>query len=313
LHLDLGIYGVIWTQICVKGSRVLSWLIFLYPTKVYQYIFYSETTSREKLVSWEEIKICLGLAIPNILSCFSGWLIFEVQIIVLANISGVPAPALAAGCIWIQLESVLASIQTGWIAVANLRTVYLLGQKDPNAFNAWKAACVYAIAMVGLANVALWLCSERVIRALSNDPEVRYWLDRFWWLLILQSQVRVISCIVGGILTPTGYATWKTKCNWLIYYGVATPIVIFICLTDYITSDFEWKMRACFSCSLVGMLVASVIFLTFLLTTDWDKLAEAVAERATSDETDEQSPKLQKDLTGTPHSIYSSPRGAVAY
>jgi len=315
LHLDLGIYGVIWTQICVKGSRVLSWLLALYPTKVNEVVLYSSTTSKEPVFNWEEIKIYLGLAIPNILNCFSGWLIFEVQILVLANINGVPDAALAAGAIWIQLETVMASIQTGWISVANLRTVYLLGQRDPNAFNAWKSACTYAIAMVGIFNVLLWVLSESVIRALSNDAEVRFWLDRFWWLLIIQSQIRVITCIVGGILNPIGLASWNTKVSWIVYYGLATPIVIFICLSDYVTSDFEWKMRACFSCSTFGMFFSTAIFLSYLLCADWNELAEVVCQRANSDETNATSPAFSSAvLTSSPGppSIYSSPVGGVA-
>ena len=65
-----------------------------------------------------------------ILSHFSGWFIFEIQLICLTNIHGISSDALAAGAIWVQLETTTAAIQQGWICVtvklrgANISTFF---------------------------------------------------------------------------------------------------------------------------------------------------------------------------------------------
>ena len=45
----------------------------------------------------------------------------------LANIPGITQDQLAAGAIWVQCESTLAAVQTGWIQATVIRTLRLLG------------------------------------------------------------------------------------------------------------------------------------------------------------------------------------------
>ena len=61
------------------------------------------------------------LAAPTIASNFSGWLIFELQIIALTNVHGVSTAQVAASAIWVQCEQALSAAQSGWIQVRSNR------------------------------------------------------------------------------------------------------------------------------------------------------------------------------------------------
>jgi Na+-driven multidrug efflux pump len=107
-----GVKGAAWTSILVKLARVLIWLFLACYFKLWGTIF--GRGSGEKLLSWTEFKIFIRIGLPSILQRLAGWLIFELQIMALANIRGITRPALAAGAVWVQCESSLASIQAGW-------------------------------------------------------------------------------------------------------------------------------------------------------------------------------------------------------
>ena len=49
-------------------------------------------------------------------------MIFELQVILIANIPGISASALAAGAIWIQSEAIVAAIHDGWVKVGILKS-----------------------------------------------------------------------------------------------------------------------------------------------------------------------------------------------
>merc|ERR1712187_785472 len=85
----------------------------------------------EALLSKEEFREFILLAMPQILAFFSGWLIFELQLMALTNIAGITSNALAAGAIWVQFESSLVSAQDGWIRSTSMRSLNLLGKQDP--------------------------------------------------------------------------------------------------------------------------------------------------------------------------------------
>jgi len=116
-----------------------------------------------------------------------------------------------------------------------------------------------------------------------------------------------MACVVGSLMNPVGWAVWDTKVNWLINYGIATPLAIFVCLTNYVTTDMEWKIRSCLGCSSVCMLIMTAVRLWALLCADWEVLAEAVASRANSDEKEALSPTIEKSPILTSSPVLSRP------
>jgi len=144
---EWGMTGVALAQLSVKSSRILVWLVFIYWFNLGKYFYgckkkvditnitsnnrpllpVSETdgktgdeTGGDPLFSWDEFYLFLRTVIPTILTYFSDWLIFELQIICLAHIANIPRSAVAAGSIWIQTESTLAAVQTGWLKVTRM-------------------------------------------------------------------------------------------------------------------------------------------------------------------------------------------------
>ena len=51
------------------------------------------STPEDILFSWKEFYVFLGLALPAVLVCLTGWFIFELQILAMAHIAGIPKAA----------------------------------------------------------------------------------------------------------------------------------------------------------------------------------------------------------------------------
>jgi hypothetical protein len=197
----MGTEGAALAQIAVKSCRLLVWLGLIFYYGLFDTICVqkkSKSKSKEgvgvgvyeSIFSWKEFTLFITLSLPAILSNFSGWFIFELQIMCLANIQGkcgtrwyngvvqvvwykrvvrcgafifthlvtvaedfiislfrdmtcygtccgmwyicmvgISPAGLAAGAIWVQSESTLASIQSGWLATTSMRSLKLLGNK----------------------------------------------------------------------------------------------------------------------------------------------------------------------------------------
>jgi len=95
--LGLGMTGAAYAQIVVKSSRNIVWLSLSLYYGIFSTIFI--VTKKEVLFSSKEVTVFFKLALPSILGNFSGWLIYEIQIMAIANIHGISTPALAAGAI----------------------------------------------------------------------------------------------------------------------------------------------------------------------------------------------------------------------
>jgi len=108
---ELGMWGAGCAQIIVKGSRIAVWLVLMLYYGLFSTIFV--VSKREVLLSSKEVMVFLKLAVPSIASNLTGWLIFELQLMAIANIGGISTSALAAGAIWVQSETTLAAVQNG--------------------------------------------------------------------------------------------------------------------------------------------------------------------------------------------------------
>ena len=122
----LGVRGAAYTQIGVKMSRIAVWLVLMSAFQLKETIWINRT---ENLLVRSEIWIFVQQTAPRVMAHFSGWLVFELQLLALANIQGITPMAITAGAIWVQMESILASIQTGWCESTSIRTLTLLASR----------------------------------------------------------------------------------------------------------------------------------------------------------------------------------------
>merc|ERR1719253_1839201 len=106
-------HGAATARILVNLFRLSAYLGVICFFGLSRSIFIASEGS-EPLFSKGEFKEYMRMGIPSLLTYWSGWLIFELQILAITNIEGISDGALAAGALWIQFEGSLASAQQGW-------------------------------------------------------------------------------------------------------------------------------------------------------------------------------------------------------
>ena len=81
----------------MRASRLLVWAGLAAWFRLFHPFFLPRT--REPLLCRKEVREFVRLAAPSIASNFSGWLIFELQIIALTNVHGVSTAQVAAAAL----------------------------------------------------------------------------------------------------------------------------------------------------------------------------------------------------------------------
>ena len=315
-----GIEGVALVQCAVKGARICVWFCLMCSFGLCEDIFGSrccccccggrsrsrrgrrrcleadeaeldedEDTEEndqppaESLFSWKELRVFCGIVVPSCAAFFSGWFIFELQILALAHIAKIPPAALAAGAIWVQFESTFAAIQYGWLTVTRMRTLVLLGARDPDAPKSFTILCVCSFVFIAVQNVPMAIWSTGLGSLVSNNGDVRRWFDRIVWVLILHTQTRICSINSGTLFIPTGRAILKVLTNFVSFYLVACPISGVCALTDVCTTSIPVKMAFCLGASSIAQTCISVFNFCYLVRTDWGGMSDAVVARANTD------------------------------
>eukprot|EP00658_Telonema_sp_P-2_P028635 TRINITY_DN21906_c0_g1_i2.p1 TRINITY_DN21906_c0_g1~~TRINITY_DN21906_c0_g1_i2.p1 ORF type:complete len:554 (+),score=131.34 TRINITY_DN21906_c0_g1_i2:17-1678(+) len=280
-HLDLGVRGAAYTQIAVKLGRCTIWMVLIAYFKLSETFFVNRT---ELLLVKREVKVFISQCLPALLSNFSNWLLFELQILAMANISQIPEKAITAGAVWVQMETLIAATQSGWCAVTSIRTVMLLGRGDGiGAAKAFVIICLLSAVIVAVTNVPLLVWREQLAQVVSNDAEVRYWFEKIVWVLALQAQIRVSSIGLSCLLVPLGKGHLSVGFSWISTYVLTVPVVAVGVLTDSFTNSVQSKMELCLSSSFMAGFFSGLFGLVFLISVDWPKMAEVIASRANSD------------------------------
>lgn len=280
-HFELGIHGAAYTQIVVKASRLVVWACVLSWYGLWRELFVTE--SREALLSWREWRVFCRLSFPSVLSNFSGWLIFEMQLMCLARIGGIEDAAVAAGAVWVTMESTLAAVQDGWIKVCSMRTLVLLGRVDPGAGRSYVVLCALSALVVLLTNVPMLVFSDAIAAAMSSDAEVQEWLAKIIWVLAMQSQIRISAIEAQFLLIPIGRPWAKIIATFISFYLIAAPISGVLALTDVATTLVAPKIVVCVACTSIGMGVLGVWGFWFMARLDWEETGRVIAARANTD------------------------------
>jgi len=240
-------------------------------------------SKKEALLSSKEVKVFFKLALPSILSNLTGWLIYELQIMAIANIKGISTSALAAGAIWVQSETTLAAIQQGWINVTMMRTLKLLGMRDPDAWKSYTILCVLSEVVVAIFNIPMLIWGEKLTTVVSNDPDVQGWFGKIIWALVMHAQLR-IGCINGNMLfIPMGKAVLQIVVKIICFYIIASPITVIVSLTDMVTSSVLLKLTVCLATTSMASLLLFVFDFGYLVLMDWTIIAKIINERANTD------------------------------
>jgi Na+-driven multidrug efflux pump len=213
----------------------------------------------------------------------AGWFVFELQVMIIANIHGIPQAAMAAGAIWVQIETSLAAAQDGWLRTTSMRTLQLLGKNDPGARRAFELFNWLAAASVAISNVFIVVFRKELSQVISNDAEVQQWLADIVWVLAAHTQTR-ISCLNPLFLfIPLGKGMLRTVITFVSFYLVALPIVFLVALTDLATTQVPSKLVACVGYSSIAQAVMFIWMFWYLRRLDWQDAAMIINRRANND------------------------------
>jgi len=279
--LNLGMQGAGFAQIIVKASRITVWLVLMFHYGLFTTIFIA--AKNEALFTSKEMMIFLKLAVPAVLSNISGWLIFELQIMAIANIHDISTPALAAGAIWMQSSTVLAAVQEGWLKITLMRTLNLLGMKDPGAYKSFATICFLSALVVAMLNIPLLLFGDRICSIVSNDSDVQWYFRKLIWVLVLHSQLKIACANAAVLFVPMGKGLLRVVVNIICFYFIATPISAVGALTNIWTTSVLIKLTFCLATTPMAMALIAVFLFGYLCIMDWKKVAELINARANSD------------------------------
>jgi Na+-driven multidrug efflux pump len=309
---DWGIRGVAYAQIVIKLSRILFWVVLMIAFQLTPLIIGADCCccrrkqakrltegsyllnavqenedapgQSDPLFTWKETRVFRDLALPSIANFFTSWLIFELQLICVAHIAGIPQAALAAGAVWVQIESTLAAVQTGWLQATKMRVLNLMGMMDgTGAWKSYTILCTMSFLMVAVFNCFLFFFSNELVGIVSNDEDVRFWLKQVCWVLIMHSQTRICSINATSLLIPMKKGSLNILANVVAFYLIASPIVGVVALTNYFTKDIGTKLTFCVSATTIAQVVQAVGGFIYISRCDWDSICNIVHSRANTD------------------------------
>lgn len=287
LHLDLGVVGAALVQISVQTTIVIVWLVAAACNGMLGTIFVPPRGSgaTDPLLTRREVRVYLGQALPNWGIYLSSWGIFELQLILLTNIRGISSPALSAGAVWINVEGALASVQSGWIAVAKMRSLKLLGKRDAGAPKAFSLFLALSFALTSLTVTPLYVPALATVvgHVISNDANVARWFAQITFVLAIKSQTRVLQVTLNCLFVPMGLGRLGVALSVVSFVGVAAPFAIVAVATNAITDSVLTQLRLCLACASIGEAVNALGCALVLLRLNWANAAEVVHARAHSD------------------------------
>ena len=276
-----GTAGAAYTQIAVKSARIAVWCGLIWWFDLHETICVNRT---ETILVKEEVAGFFRQAIPKILANFSGWFVFELQVVALANITDIPSEAVTAGAIWVQMESTLAAIQTGWQDSTTIRTLVLLGRQDSGAPKAFAILCSLSSLVTLLFNIPVLLCGGAIADVMSDDSEVREWFRKLVWVLALQAQTRIAMMTMSSLLIPIEKGVLNVVSTFVATYLIACPLSGMLVLTDLLGAhSIATRMMICMATSSMANVLVATFGLVYSLCMDWEQVSDVTSSRANSD------------------------------
>jgi len=277
--LEYGIVGVAMTQILKNLATVLLYLAGISYYGLWT-TFFGRTTNRI-LLPREEVRTFVSISGPTIGRFFGSWFIFEIQMLVLGEISGITKPAVAASAIWLQSSGALCTVNNSCDEVNVIRAMFHLGRGD-GAFarKSFAFLLVLASAVVGIVNIALFLAQDSISTGLSNDKEVQQWLIGIIWLLFVGLQFRVVANTCANTMQSVNHGVAAVAFTFFSAYAIALPICTTIAWGHWVKADLLTRLLFALGIQTITSLCVSVLDGGYLWRTDWSLLAEEVQARA---------------------------------
>ena len=98
---------------------------------------------------------------------------------------------------WVQSESTMAAMQSGWINSTRMRILNLLGKNDyKSAIKALKLHILLCASVTGIASLLLFIFSSEISQVVSNEPDVQEWFKSLVWVLLATAATLMIRGIV---------------------------------------------------------------------------------------------------------------------
>jgi len=201
----------------------------------------------------------------------------------ITDVQGISKDALAAGAVWVQVESSLAAAQDGWIRSTSMRMLNLLGKQDRGAPKAFMVLNTLSLAVVVLTNVPFMILQKSVSRFLSNDAEVQRWLYKLLWVLVPHTVTRILSINLSVFYVPLGRGLFGSLQTFVSFYGIATPIACIVALTNVVTTSELPKLVACVGLTTIAQAASACISGVWLWRLDWVQAGNIIKERANMD------------------------------
>ena len=282
-YYDLGTFGAALTQIVVRIIRLLVWAVLMFWFELVPTMITNKSVTGEQIINRGEVQMFCKLGAPQLASNFAGWFVFELQLMILARISGITAPALAAGAIWVMLEQCMTAVQMGWIQITSMRSLVLLGKLDPGAQKAHMLISLLGFSVVALTSLPLLMYPDGITQLLTNDRAVQGYLEPMIWMLAVHSQLRIGGATGGILFIPLGKPWVKLIISYCCNYLIALPVATGIALTDIVTTNVQVKMLGCVSCASIAAAFTTVISHSYLCCMDWHQAGIVINSRANTD------------------------------
>lgn len=279
---ELGMRGAALVQICIKASRLVVWALLACWFQLGRVMFVFPR-NRERLFTLTEARIFVNLSVPAVLSTLSSEFVFELQILALAHIAGLPSKAIAAGAVWVQFAQLCSACQMGWAQATSMRALKLLGAQDRGAPWAYSFMCILSALLVGVSNLPLLVCTESISAVISNDPEVQRWFGKLLWVLTLHQQTRMSYNNAFSLFNPIGLGYVRLGANLVAFYLLAVPFAFVMAFTDLATHSLLAKMCAVMGATALAQTVLVLFGFGVLTCSDWSKLSLIIERRAQSD------------------------------
>eukprot|EP00928_Gymnodinium_smaydae_P088252 TRINITY_DN72360_c0_g1_i1.p1 TRINITY_DN72360_c0_g1~~TRINITY_DN72360_c0_g1_i1.p1 ORF type:complete len:567 (+),score=13.35 TRINITY_DN72360_c0_g1_i1:39-1739(+) len=290
-----GVEGAAFAQMAVRLGRLLIWIACMFYFGLTRTIIIPPQ-NHEPLLSKTETKIFLNLAIPQLLSNFAGWFVFELQVMGLANIENITQDALAAGAIWVQFESALASAQAGWIQSCAIRSLTLLGRQDPGARKAFFIFNQLAALVVAVGNVLIYLIQDEFCGWVSNEAAVKKWFGHIVWVLFAHTQTRISALASQILYIPLKKGWLRIIITFVSFYVIAAPIAALFAFTNFVTVDIGYKMTACVGLTSIAQACMALFNIEYFRRLDWEEAGRVISSRAQSDK----QPRLSEERANAP-------------
>merc|ERR1712176_624631 len=97
-------------------------------------------------------------------------------------------------------------------------------------------------------------------------------------------QSKVGSWITANLFIPCGRGRFMIVWTFVSFYCIASPIALFVSLTDMVTDSIATKMFACVGLTSIAQIMQFLAFMLSLGSMDWQEASRIIAKRVVDEE-----------------------------